>query len=434
MSCAMRPPEKKSGPPVLHRAAWLADMKGPAVENGAVLVKGSVILAAGPYSSVAGRCPSGVRCVDHGEAAIMPGLVNAHTHLDFSALGGRISLPVPDFRTWLDRILALRGIVTAEEQKQGILHGDGQLRASGTALAGDVVNRAHFSAGEGGRPKTSRHVFLEALGFDRQSLESALGPDLFESLGRAAERDFPISAAAHSCYSNSPRLIADAKTWSRGRNLPFSIHLAEHDDEIEFLMTGKGYCREILERLGRSVSDWTPPGLSPVRTLEELGVLDSQTLLVHAVHMSSSDWEIAAKHRCSVCFCPRSNRNLNVGRADVERALALGMTAALGTDSLSSNSDLNLFEEACFLMDSYPHLRPEAVLAMLTVGGAAALGQAHLFGSIEPGMRSFLLAVDAADVTGPSQLAETIIRRGRKGAWQWVNCPAIDSHSEESAF
>jgi len=422
MSCAIKPLETTPDLPVLHRAAWLVGMNGPAVENGAVLVKGKIILAAGSYPSIASRCPAGVQHVDHGAAAIMPGLVNAHTHLELSALHGEIPLPAPSFRAWLDQILSRRTTLTPAILIRGILEGDAQLQISGTALAGDVTNGARL-APEAAGTKTPRHIFLEPLGFDRQSLESALGPDLFGALCEAAGRDLSIGAAAHSCYSNSPAVISSAKAWSRGRNRPFSIHLAEHTDEIEFLMTGKGFCRDILERLGRTDADWTPPGVSPIRYLERLGVLDSQTLLVHAVHMTASDWEIAAKRRCPVCFCPRSNWNLNVGRADVERAVQLGMTAALGTDSLASNADLNLFEEASFLLDCYPNLRPETVLAMLTMGGATALGQSHLYGSIEPGKRSFLLAVDTANSPGPTQLAEIIIRQGRKGGWQWANCP-----------
>jgi cytosine/adenosine deaminase-related metal-dependent hydrolase len=139
--------------------------------------------------------------------------------------------------------------------------------------------------------------------------------------------------------------------------------------------------------------------------------------------MTASDWKTAAKHGCPVCFCPRSNHNLNVGPANVEQAAALGMTLALGTDSLASNSDLDLFEEASFLMDRHPGIRPELVLRMLTLGGAEALGQSHLYGSIEPGKQSFLLSVDVGDSTKSFALTETLIRQGRKGAWQWANYP-----------
>lgn len=425
MSCVTKSAENTPNPPILHRAAWLAGMCGPAVENGAVLVKGPIILAAGPYPFIASRCPATVRHMDHGDAVILPGLVNAHTHLELSALHGEISLPAPGFREWLDEILSRRTTLTPAILARSVPEGDARLQAGGAALAGDVTNGACL-APEAAGTKTPRHIFLEPLGFDRESLESALGDDLFDALNAAADRDLPISAAAHSCYSNSPGVIKGAKAWSSARNRPFSIHLAEHADELEFLMTGKGFCRDVLERLGRTAADWTPPRVSPVRYLEGLGVLDSQTLLVHAVHMTASDWETAANHRCAVCFCPRSNHYLNVGRADVGRTVQLGMTAALGTDSLASNADLNLFEEACFLLDSTPNLRPETVLAMLTAGGATALGQSHLFGSIEPGKRSFLLAVDIADSPGPAQLAETIIRQGRKGRWQWANYPKID--------
>ena len=430
MNCAMKSPKTPSDPPVLHRAAWLVGKSGPPVENGTVLVRDGVILAAGAYPDVAKQCPAGARCEDHGDSAILPGLVNAHTHLELSSLHGEIPLPTPDFRAWLNEVLARRGALTPDTLQRGIVEGDGRLAAGGTALAGDVSNGAGLFVKKNGT-RTPRHTFLEPLGFDRQGLESALGADLFQALCRAATGSVMVGASAHSCYSNSAGLITEAKAWSRERQRPFSIHVAEHADEIEFLMTGKGFCLEILERLGRAAPGWTPPGLSPIRYLESLGVLDPQTLLVHAVHMNAKDWETAARHGCPVCFCPRSNRSLNVGRADVEKAIALGMVTALGTDSLASNRDLNLFEEAGCLLEEHPNIRPETVLIMLTVGGAAALGQSHLFGSIEPGKRAFLLAVNVADSPGRSQLAETLIRQGRKGAWQWANHPGIDSSSEE---
>jgi cytosine/adenosine deaminase-related metal-dependent hydrolase len=268
-----------------------------------------------------------------------------------------------------------------------------------------------------------RQVFLEALGFNRDGLESAMGPDVWRAFQRIVQQDSSLSLGAHACYSTSSSVIKEAKDWCNKKNLPFSIHVAENTDEIRFLQDGSGYFRKFLEDLGKWVPQWTPPGTTPIQYLEQLGVLDARTLLVHAVHMTEADWEIVARQKSLICFCPRSNRNLNVGHASIEKALALGIVCALGTDSLASNTDLNLFAEATYVLDHYPQLSSETVLFMLTLGGARALQQEQRFGSIEKGKRAALLSVSLTDSSSPSQLLETIVYKGEKGDWQWANCP-----------
>jgi cytosine/adenosine deaminase-related metal-dependent hydrolase len=161
-----------------------------------------------------------------------------------------------------------------------------------------------------------------------------------------------------------------------------------------------------------------------VSYLEQLHVLDSETLLVHAVHLTDADWEIVHKNGCSVCFCPRSNRYLNVGRPDIAKSLRYGLVTALGTDSLASNTDLNLFAEASYVLDHYSDVPPEAALVMITLGGARALGQERHFGALQPENYANLLAVSLPASLPSHQLFETIIQQGNKGAWQWVHRPA----------
>ncbi len=262
------------------------------------------------------------------------------------------------------------------------------------------------------------------MGFDRESLAESLAPDLDQTLRALTTSGLPLSLAAHACYSTSGKVIREAKEWCRTRRLPFSIHVAEHREEIEFLERGAGFCREVLENLGRWTPHWTPPGTTPIRYLDRLQVLDAQTLLVHAVHLTDADWEIVVGKQSPVCFCPRSNRNLNVGRPDIAKALRCGVVAALGTDSLASNTDLSLFAEAAYILDNYAGVSPEALVLMMTRGGARALGQEQRFGSIEAGKRANLLAVSLPDAVPNDQLFETIIHQGNKGAWRWVHHPA----------
>jgi cytosine/adenosine deaminase-related metal-dependent hydrolase len=405
--------------PCLHRAAWVVPVISPPVENGAVLVENGTILAFGPYESVKAESPAFTREVDHGSAALMPALVNVHTHLELSKLQGCIPLPQDSFASWLDRLLPFRRLLSPEAQLDGICEGMRRLVAAGVCLCGDIANGPCLLREREEIP-LQRRVFVEVLGFDKDSLQSALDPAVFEALQEAARGHSLPSLAAHACYSVSARIIREAKQWCRSRGLVFSIHVAEHPDEIEFLQNGTGFCRRLLEALGRRVDGWVPPRTTPIAYLERLGVLDRQTLLVHAVHLSETDWEIVLRNGCAVCFCPRSNANLSVGRPDVESAVGSGVAVSLGTDSLASNVDLQLFSEAAYVLDNYSGLAPEQVLFMITMGGARALNEDRRFGSIERGKSSSLLAAALSEGLQADELFETIVDQGDRGAWRWI--------------
>lgn len=418
------PKQTAAVPPVLHRAARVVPIGAPALENGGVLVQGGKILEVGPYTDLKAAAPAGVKLMDHGSAALLPALVNAHTHLELSGLAGKIPLPRQCFADWLKELLPHRPGLTPQARIEGIQTGKRLLEGSGTCLFGDISNGL-FKEEELGNGFAERQSFLEVLGFNCQDLETALEHDLLKTLNEAAPKDASLSLAAHACYSTSGELIRAAKEWAKKRGRVFSIHVAEQIEEVEFLRDGSGFFRQLLENLGRWVPGWTPPGLSPLKYLEKLGVLDERTLLVHAVYMTDSDRQIAAERGCSLCFCPRSNKNINTGRADIKKALDLSIPVSLGTDSLASNTDLSLFNEASYVLENYPDIFPGDVLSMITSGGARALSQSRRFGTIEEGKQAALLAVELPGCVASSELAQTIIFQGKKGAWQWAACPTI---------
>lgn len=407
-----------TGPPRLHRGSWLVPVSRPPIENGALLVARGTILDMGPYREVKSRAPSFTEILDHGNAAILPGLVNAHTHLELSYLRDFLALPAESFRKWLMRLLEIRGLLTPERLAEGVHEGCKALFAAGCLSCGDITNGGTAAENDPDR-FSSRHVFLELLGFDRNSLHSSLEPGNLRLISEEAFRPSSFSLAGHSCYASSAELLLEAKAWTRSAGLPFSVHVAEHEHEIEFLRQGTGFCRELLEDLGRWVPSWNPPRMTPVEFLEHLGVLDSLTILVHAVHLTRRDWEIVRSRRCSVCFCPRSNQNLRVGLPEIQNALDLGIPAALATDGLTSNSDLNLFQEAAFVLDHYPQVPPGAVISMITQGGARALAQDNVYGSLEPGSKAPVLIVSLSDAFSDTELMEVVIHQGSKGAWRW---------------
>jgi aminodeoxyfutalosine deaminase len=399
--------------PVLHRAEWIVPVSSPPVSNASVLTAGGRILAAGPFNQLRKDCPAQTRVVDHGRTALIPALVNAHTHIDLSAIKGKIPFPTKGFADWLNTFFTLRGELGNDAIKNGFDRGTQELLDGGTAVFGDVTNGIVMTES---LRLPERHIFLELIGFNCGSIISAMPLGIDPTSNGTA-----FAIVPHSTYSVSPRIIADAKEWTRARRLPFTIHTAEHEEEIEFLRSGTGFCRNLLEKLGKWNPGWVPPQKTPVQYLDTLGVLDESTLLVHAVHMLDSDWTLAAQRKCAVCFCPRSNRNLNAGRPDLTKALSRNILTALGTDSLASNTDLNLFAEAGFVLENYPAIRPDTVLEMITLNPAKVLGRERDFGSIEPGKKEPLLAVSIESDLDASRLAEALIHSGKKGAWKWVN-------------
>ncbi len=406
---------KFPGKPVLHRAEWIVPVSRQPVQNGAVLTANDRIIAAGEFHSLQANCPAGTSVADHGHVALMPALVNAHTHLDLSALKGGISFPRTGFPDWIGQLFSLRAGMDTEAAKNSFRQGEQEILESGTALYGDVTNGTLVEYS--GRPPRlpERHVFLELLGFNLDSVSAALPP-----LDDFPEHSPSLSLVPHSVYSVSPLIIAESKRWARARGLPYSIHTAEHAEEIEFLQNGTGFCLELLERLGRWDPSWQPPRKTPIEYLDGLGVLDWSTLLVHTVHMRDSDWDLAANRRCTVVFCPRSNSNIGAGRPDIEKALSRNMRAALGTDSLASNTDLSLFAEAAFVLENYPAIPPAAVLEMITINPAEALGREKDFGSIEEGRKAAILEVGIDPGTDESNIVEALIHSGKGGACKWA--------------
>ena len=183
---------------------------------------------------------------------------------------------------------------------------------------------------------------------------------------------------------------------------PLSIHVAESQAEVALLADGSGPFPDLLRARGLWDDDWTSPGLTPVEHLDRLGVLTPHTVAVHCVHLTHRDFSKLQTRRVQVVTCPRSNSWLGVGRAPIPQLLGQGIPVALGTDSLASSPDLDLFAEMAALRREHGELSPAAVLRMATLNGAAALGLANQLGSIERGKLARLLVVPlSADEDDP---------------------------------
>ncbi len=357
---------------IAYRAAWT--WSGP----GDLRAGQWLVVEQGRVRELTDRPPAEARRIDLGDGLLLPGLVNAHTHLELSFLHGLAPEPARDFVGWLEGLVRVRPGHDHLDATEATRRAVRQAREAGTVLAGDITNtfRAQEPAWEEGLHTVS---FGEAIGPKRaQPPEPSLA---------WREGVLQVSAvAAHAPYS-VPDWRLQALKRQAGR-LPFCIHLAESQAEVEFV-AGQGEqgqrLRQFLLDRGMNLDDLVFHGPRPLAHLLALGVVDSRSLLVHGVQLTPGELGQVAAAGASLCVCPRSNLGLTGAIAPLEAALAAGVNLCLGTDSLTSAPDLSLWPEMATLRRLFPDLPPESVLTMATLGGAQALGLAAHFGSLWPG-------------------------------------------------
>jgi cytosine/adenosine deaminase-related metal-dependent hydrolase len=403
-------PRGRDARPVLHRARLVIPITQPPIEDGAVVVAEGRIMDLGPFPLIRRQWPE-ASARDHDETALFPALVNGHAHLDLSALAGRIQSK-GGMAEWIRSLLEVREQFDEDHLEKARASARDSLRAFGTGIVGDISSSGILPGGEL-NDVVITHTFVEVFGLHCQSLEVAidqLPPGTRRSLADNQER---VSLAAHAPYTTSATLLRQVKEWGTAREKIISIHAAESEEEILFLHSGQGPLRALLEERGHEPDRWDVPGCGTITYLDRLGFLDSRTLCVHAVHVSEEELQILQRSGAGVCLCPRSNLFIGHGLPPVQQLLEAHITCSIGTDSLASNADLNLFEEMTVLMEECS-IHPDVVLTMATLNGARNLGMASQYGSLEKGKRWLAIRVAATD-------SEGIITAGRQGALAWVS-------------
>ena len=317
----------------------------------------------------------------------MPALVNTHLHLEFTALRQAVP-PQANLPAWLLAAIEAFSRLAPGEIERGVREGLAELRRFGTALGAEVSNTGRSLPLLAASP-LDFHYFYECLGFDLLA-ETPLTDD-FPFLAREQISSFPVSAAAHAPYSVSAPLFRRIKAWNRGKSRPTGVHLAESPEEILFLRQGCGPMQELLARRGRWYDDFTPPGCSPAVYLDRLGFWEEPALAVHGVWLEAPDRTILAQRGVWLCLCPRSNLHTGAGLPDLPALQKSGVKLTLGTDSLASCQDFNLFQEMKILLEHFAEVQISDLLAMATINGAAALKRDHDLGSLKPGKKASLL-------------------------------------------
>ena len=400
---------------IRYHCAWLVPIAEEPIHNGWLTVDHGRVVAFGRRA--ANDPTPGTQL---GDVAVMPGLVNAHTHLEFSYLRDQIA-PASSFTNWARQIIherRKRPHLQAPEIMSAIDAAIAECLKSGTAVVGDITNTlAPFKKLV--ESPLAGVVFWEIIGFKIDKPDELIEHAIGELSGLPATDRVRASLAAHAPYSVAPLLFRSIKkAVGQMPFVPCSVHLAENVEEVELLRTGGGPWKALMKDIGSWNHEWTPPGVGPVQYLDDMGFLDNRLLAVHGVQMSKAALARLKERGTTLVTCPRSNVHTGAGLPPASDFYESGVRVAIGTDSLASSPDLNVFAEIAALHAIAPSVPAASLLESATIQGARALGFDADYGTIEPGKLARLLAVDVPP--GTSDVEEYLVSGVHPGQIRWV--------------
>ncbi len=369
------------------------------IEQGAVAVEGSEIVAVGKRQQIVDQFPA-AQIEDFGKAAILPGFVNCHSHLEVTSMRGALDGVEHDFSAWLLKLNEIRAGLSDEDIRKAAIAGAVEGMQAGVTCFGDI-GRYGVAGFEALKIVGLRGVLFQETEFspDDATVEAEFDKliEKFESLRQTETELVRVGISPHSPYTVSPRLFQLIADFAIKHNVKLTIHAAESTDEDELMRHGTGFFTDVYEKYGVK---WQSPHCSATEYLESLGVLRAKPLLAHCVTVSGRDIELIADSGSSIAHCPKSNAKFGHGFAPLEAFLDAKISVGLGSDSVASNNVCDILEESRFAalaarnhQGSRRFLSAQEMLEAATLGGARALGFDHLIGTLEPGKQADIIAV-----------------------------------------
>jgi len=395
------------------RARWVLPMDRPAIEDGAVVVADEEVLAVGRWADLRRGLVGEV--TDLGEVVVLPGLVNAHAHLDYTGMAGHLPRP-KEFTDWIKGILALKAGWSYTEYAESWVSGANMLLRHGTTTVVDIEAVPELLPEVWSTTPLRVWSCLELTG-----VRSGRDPErlLSEALARVDRLPVGRSRAGlspHAPYSTSSRMLELAAGARRERGVILTTHVAESRGEFDMFSGAKGPLYDWLRWNGRDMGDCG--GGSPVAHLGRLGYLVPGLIAVHVNYLAEGDELWLARNRVGVVHCPRSHAYFGYDRFPLELLRAAGVELALGTDSLASvpcgpgrSVELDMFSEMRSLLKVRPGMRPGEVLRLATLGGAAVMGLAGRVGCLAEGSWADLVVVEMDRGLAGEGLAEGLVER-----------------------
>ncbi|MCR4321746.1 MAG: amidohydrolase family protein [Candidatus Brocadiaceae bacterium] len=376
------------------------------IENGAVAVKGTKIYRVGTFEEI--KMLANVdKIIDLGNAVILPGLINIHTHLDLTNLHNRIK-PTGNFTHWVFQIVGARIRWKEEDYISSIEKGIKLCVESGTTTVADIAN-TEYSFSVLKKSPLRKVVYKEVIELNPSHAKDVLKKTQSELSTILTDDLFRTGLSPHAPYSVSKELYQAIAQFACETGTPVCTHIAETRDEIEFLTKGTGSFPAFLRQIRAMPDNWQPPGLTPIQYLNETGILRNRPLLIHCNYVTDEEISLIKSFGASVAFCPRSHHFFGHANHPVQKLLDSGINVGLGTDSLASNDTLSILDEMKFLF-LHHSIPPNTLLTMATINGAKALGLESKVGQIKEGFEADLCGTRLLDTYGGniySQLLDT---------------------------
>jgi len=402
---------------MIVRARIVVTMDGPPIENGAVRVIDGRIIDVGNFADVA-SANDGI--VDLGHYVLLPGLINAHCHLDYTCLRSKIPRQ-KSFTDWVRVINAEKGILTAEDYVTSINTGFAEAQRFGTTTIANLIAFPELIAKM--NPPIRTWWFAELIDVREPERANKIVESATDSLKRAEN----WGLAPHAPFTASENLSRDCQEIALRENILLTTHLAESHEEMEMFRDASGPLYQFMKEIGREMTDCGDD--TPLRRfLRHLGnASPAGWIIAHLNELTESDFDLLRemRHKFSIAHCPRSHAYFGHVAFQFERLQRLGFNLCLGTDSLASNDDLSLFAEMRAFQKEFPDVPPEKILEMVTVNPARALRRENKLGKIE---RGFLADMIALPFTTSASVYETILNFVGKVPWFMLHGKTVAIH------
>ncbi len=370
------------------KSKYLLTEPDTVIDNGAVLIDDGKIKFAGRFNDIdkQGSC----RTIDLGNSAIIPGLINAHTHLELTHLYNCISYN-GDFTDWVRQIIIAKEPWTEHEYVSSIQDGITQSLEAGTTTIADT-NRNGLALDELKKSKIRKVLFYELIDFNPHSAENTIENYKAEINRIGNDKLLSVGIYPHSPYTVSKELYKRCKRVSEELGIHFATHASETNDEIEFLTRGTGRIMSLL-KYRDMLNNWKYPGLRPIEYLNNMGILKNECILVHCNYITEEEIEDISRSGSSIVFCPRSHKFFGHKNHPFRKFIDLGVNVTLGTDSLASNNSLSILDEMKYLYEQHKEVRPQDILYMGTVAGAIAFRMKDKIGRLKSGYEADITAI-----------------------------------------